>query len=178
MDRTIYHNLKLIRLYRGPHLLQAPPDIPIGLYNFDTPYLLYYTESAFGLYFREQKIKFGHVSEAETKERWHNVASDRKKYYQELRRSIKRYRVAWRNFLMQECGKSDKFVNTKLKIIKKADEEYIKIKQDHARELARKNSLPEPVKEQITHLVRVKQEEYHCKKIQHPNILKRKRNEV
>ena len=79
---------------------------------------------------------------------------------------------------MQECGKSDKFVNTKLKIIKKADEENIKIRPDHARELARKNSLPEPVKEHISHLVRVKQEEYQYKKIHHRKILKRRRNEV
>ena len=70
MDKTICFRIKVCRLRRGPHLFGPPPDIPIDLCSFKTYYLLYYTESAFELYFREQKIQFGYASEGETKERW------------------------------------------------------------------------------------------------------------
>ena len=71
---------------------------------------------------------------------------------------------------MQECGKSDKFVKTKLDIIKNADEEYIKIRQDHARDLARENRLPASVLQQMNHVICIKEEEYKYEKIENRNL--------
>ena len=75
---------------------------------------------------------------------------------------------------MQECGKTDKFVKTKLDFFKKADEEYIKISQDHARV----NTLPKSVNQEISFLVRVNAEECEYEAIQHRMILERKDNKV
>ena len=135
MNDFCYHRSKFCR--HRPYLSGPSPDILKNISRFRTHFVFYSTEFAFGLYFHEKNIQFGHVTEAETRERWHNMASDRKNSYMKLRTSIKRYRVKWRNFWMEECGKSDKFVKTMFDIMKKADEESIKIKQDHARDLAR-----------------------------------------
>ena len=75
-------------------IFPEPLDIPNRISDwFKTSYLLYYTGPAFGLCFREQKIQFGYVTEEETRERWRNMAADRKKRYMDLRTSIKRYRM-------------------------------------------------------------------------------------
>ena len=164
-------------------LLPERPDIPyLRIYHrFNTPELLYYTGSAFGLYFREQKIQFGYVTEAETKARWSKMSAKNKKRYKDLRSRIRYYRIEWTKFWMEECGKSHKFIKTKLDIIKKADEEYIKIRQESARDLARgENKLPVSVLEQMNHVICIKEEEYKYEKIENRNLkfLKRKRDEV